>query len=317
MQISHSVTVLDGSSWRARAAEHERRAGRFADPFVRRRERGQAHPVEDFLFTYYTLKPGQFKHWHPGAGVILLDAAERTSWKFYRAATEDELLSAGLSPDDAHAHAERGDAVLVDVSQFVDKRGTALTFTREILSNTADKKAFFGCFGMHEWAMAYKSVQNNIRHDYLDLRLGAEGTDRVVESHRIHCSHFDAFRFFMPQAAPMNELQPTRESQRTLEQPACLHANMDVYKWAYKLIPLIDSALVMDCFELAWDARELDMRAAPYDLLDWGYEPIKVETPEGKAEYVRYQRELSERSVTLRRRVLSQIEGALDRAIMA
>ena len=29
---------------------------------------------------------------------------------------------------------------------------------------------------MHEWAMAYKSVQNNIRHDYLDLRLGAEGT---------------------------------------------------------------------------------------------------------------------------------------------
>ena len=205
----------------------------------------------------------------------------------------------------------------MDVPQFVDKRGTALTFTREILSNTADKKAFFGCFGMHEWAMAYKSVQNNIRHDYLDLRLGAEGTDRVVESHRIRCSHFDAFRFFMPQAAPMNELQPTREAQRTLEQPACLHANMDVYKWAYKLIPLIDSTLVMDCFELAWDARELDMRAAPYDLLDWGYEPIKVETPEGKAEYVRYQRELSERSVTLRRRVLSRVKGALDRAAVA
>lgn len=252
-----------------------------------------------------------------GAGVILLDAAERANWKFYRAATEDELLSAGLSPDDAHTHAERGDAVLVDVPQFVDKRGTALTFTREILSNTADKKAFFGCFGMHEWAMAYKSVQNNIRHDYLDLRLGAEGTDRVVESHRIRCSHFDAFRFFMPQAAPMNELQPTRETQRFMEQPACLHANMDVYKWAYKLIPLIDSALVMDCFELAWDARELDMRAAPYDLLEWGYEPIKVETPEGKAEYVRYQRELSERSVTLRRRVLSRVKGALDRAAVA
>ena len=199
----------------------------------------------------------------------------------------------------------------MDVPQFVDKRGTALTFTREILGNTADKKAFFGCFGMHEWAMAYKSVQNNIRHDYLDLRLGAEGTDRVVESHRIRCSHFDAFRFFMPQAAPMNELQPTRETQRFMEQPACLHANMDVYKWAYKLIPLIDSALVMDCFELAWDARELDMRAAPYDLLDWGYEPIKVETPEGKAEYVQHQRELSERSVALRRRLLTTINTFL------
>ncbi len=92
------LQVLDGSLWRAYAKEHERRSGRFADPFTSRRERGQAHPVEDFLFTYYTLKPGQFKRWHPGAGVILLDAAERANWKFYRAATEDELLSAGLSP---------------------------------------------------------------------------------------------------------------------------------------------------------------------------------------------------------------------------
>ena len=37
---------------------------------------------------------------------------------------------------------------------------------------------------MHEWAMAYlNQFQNNIRHDYLDLRLGAEGTTGVVESH--------------------------------------------------------------------------------------------------------------------------------------
>ena len=71
-------------------------------------------------------------------------------------------------------------------------------------------------------------------------------------------------------------------------------------KWAYKLLPLVDSTLVMDCFDLAWDARELDMRAAPHDIRDWGYEPIPVETTEGKAEYVRTQRELSERSIELR-----------------
>ena len=106
--MAEVLKVLNGPQWRTYAREHERRAGRFADPFVRRREQGQAHPVEDFLFTYYTLKPGQFKRWHPGAGVILLDAAERVSWKFYRAATEDELVLAGLSPDDAHTHAERG-----------------------------------------------------------------------------------------------------------------------------------------------------------------------------------------------------------------
>lgn len=302
------VRVLDGSRWRAEAGAHERRAGRFADPFAERRARGLAHPVHDFLFTYYTLKPGQFKRWHPGARVVLLDAAERASWKFYRPVAAAELVSAGFSPADA-ADAVRGGAVTVDVSGFVGRRGSAVGFTREILRNTADRAAFFGCFGMHEWAMAYRSVENNIRHDYLQLRLGAEGTDRVVESHRIRCSHFDAFRFFMPQAVPLNELHPSRERQRLMEQPACLHANMDVYKWAYKLLPLVDSALVMDCFELAWDVRELDMRAAPYDLRGWGYEPVAVETAAGKAEYVRFQREFSRRSVVLRRRLLEALES--------
>ena len=304
--------VMDAREWRAAAAAHEVRAGRYADPFAQRRARHEVHPVEDFLFTYYTLKPGQFKRWHPGAGVILLDAPERASWRFYRPATEQELLEAGCAPKQARAQAEAASAVTVDVTDFVERRATALAFTHEILRNTAAKKGQFGCFGMHEWAMAYKSVENNIRHDYLELRLGAEGTDRVVESHRIRCSHFDAFRFFMPQAAPMNELQPTRETQRVLEQPACLHANMDVYKWAYKLLPLVDSTLVMDCFDLAWDARELDMRAAPYEIRAWGYEPIPVETAEGKAEYVRIQRELSERSIGLRERLLEVCERYLS-----
>ena len=275
--------VMDARKWRAAQAAHEARAGRYADPFAQRRARHEVHPVEDFLFTYYTLKPGQFKRWHPGAGVILLDAPERASWRFYRPATEQELLDAGCTPQVARAQADAASAVTVDVTDFVERRATALAFTHEILRNTAAKKGQFGCFGMHEWAMAY----------------------------RIRCSHFDAFRFFMPQAAPMNELQPTRESQRFLEQPACLHANMDVYKWAYKLLPLVDSALVMDCFDLAWDARELDMRAAPYDIRDWGYEPIPVETTEGKAEYVRIQRELSERSIELRERLLQVCERYL------
>ena len=46
------------------------------------------------------------------------------------------------------------------------------------------------------------------------------------------------------------------------------------------------------------------MRAAPYEIRAWGYEPIPVETAEGKAEYVRIQRGLSERSIGLRERLL-------------
>ena len=61
---------------------------------------------------------------------------------------------------------------------------------------------------------------------------------------------------------------------------------MDLYKWAYKLLPATPSELVADCFELAVAVRELDMRASPYDLAELGYPPVRIETPAGRAEYV-------------------------------
>ena len=147
--LQTTLRMMDARQWRAAAAAHEVRAGRYADPFAQRRARHEVHPVEDFLFTYYTLKPGQFKRWHPGAGVILLDAPERASWRFYRPATEQELLEAGCTPEVARAQAEAASAVTVDVTDFVERRATALAFTHEILRNTAAKKGQFGCFGMH------------------------------------------------------------------------------------------------------------------------------------------------------------------------
>jgi hypothetical protein len=56
----------------------------------------------------------------------------------------------------------------------------------------------------------------------------------------------------------------------------------------------------MDCLQLAADARSLDMRASPYDLRDYGFEPIAVETPVGRAEYVRAQQVIAERAAPLR-----------------
>lgn len=50
---------------------------------------------------------------------------------------------------------------------------------------------------------------------------------------------------------------------------------------------------------------EAVMEASPYDLSDWGYAPVEVETPAGKAEYVRRQRGFTERSNVLRDRVVS------------
>jgi hypothetical protein len=139
----------------------------------------------------------------------------------------------------------------------------------------------------------------DIRHA-VPLRLGAEGTDAFVDSMPLRCSHFDAFRFFTEPAAPRNAHPLTRESQVANEQPGCVHANMDLYKWAFKLGPLVDSGLVADCLELAAEARELDMRASPYDLTGYGFEPISIETPAGRAEYVRLQQNVADRAAPLR-----------------
>jgi hypothetical protein len=159
--------------------------------------------------------------------------------------------------------------------------------------------------------MVYRLPQVGVRHSSWPLRLGQSQTDAVVEAHQVSCSHFDAYRFFTPDAAPRNALRPTRASQAAYEQPGCLHAGMDLYRWAMKLSPAVGSDLALDAFELARELRELDMRASPYDLRALGYEPVRIETPEGKAQYVEEQRRFSERSQALRARLVEAIDELL------
>jgi hypothetical protein len=205
----------------------------------------------------------------------------------------------------------RPDVVAVR-EQYVVSQRPLLESLRTLLSATAGRTPNFGCFGMHEWAMVYRLAEDETRHADWPLRLGPEGTDVVVESHRIACSHFDAYRFFTAPAHPLNTLSPTSADRPAFEQPACLHAGMDLYKHAFRLTPMIGSDLVADCFELARDIRELDMRAAPYDLADLGFEPIRVETAEGKQEYAAAQRGFAERGAPLRARLLAECGRLLD-----
>ncbi|WP_043648765.1 hypothetical protein [Terracoccus sp. 273MFTsu3.1] len=276
--------------WRERTAAHEARVDAATSAHLARRRDHRKHPVEDFLFTYYSFKPAQLRRWHPGAGTSLVGAARapHVDWRFYEV-------------DD--------DVVRVDVDAFTSARSDTLRFVRELLVRTAGRPARFGCFGLHEWAMVYRLDPTDVRHSGWPLRLGGPGTDAVVESHQIACSHFDAYRFFTPEAAPLNALTPTRDSQTALEQQGCLHAGMDLYKWAHKLVPAVSSDLVMDCFELARDIRTLDMRAAPYDLRELGYEPVRIETAEGKAEYAAAQRGFSVRGQALRARLVDAIDA--------
>jgi hypothetical protein len=292
--------VLSEEGWRALEHEHHARVDALtADHQARVRQR-EKHPVEDFLFTYYSHRPAQLRRWHPGADVVLLGerARDRLDRRWYR-----ELET------EVDGRSVRG--VGVDVAAFVEHRGDVVRFVRDLVAATADRPVHLGCFGMHEWAMVYGMAEGEQRHESWPLRLGHAGTDAVVESRPIRCSHYDAFRFFTDRARPLNALQPSRSRQVELEQPGCLHAGMDLYKWAYKLSPLTSSALVLRCFELAREIRALDMRASPYDLTALGLEPVPIETQRGRAEYVARQRAFARRARPLRETLVAVCEGAL------
>ena len=281
--------VLHPAEWQPLRDRHQARVEPWVAPHLRRRQGGRAHPVEDFLFTYYSYRPAALQRWHPGAGAVLIGAEEYADLKGY---------------------ADVAGGVGVTLEHVASQR-PLLESVRALLSATEGRPANFGCFGMHEWAMVYRLEPGQVRHSAWPLRLGTSGTDEVVESHRIGCSHFDAFRFFTDAARPLNTLQPGRDDRVAFEQPACLHAGMDLYKHAFRLSPMVPSELVADCFELARDIRVLDMRASPYDLSELGYEPVAVETAEGKQEYVAAQRGFAERGAPLRRRLLDEVERLL------
>ncbi|MDA2893477.1 3-methyladenine DNA glycosylase [Mycolicibacterium sp. BiH015] len=280
------------SQWHALAQAHRRRADELLAPHVQRRRTGEPHPVFDFLFTYYTLRPRQLRVWHPGWGVRL-DGPGADAY----------LQRAG------YVRADGG--VTVGAEYLAARLGTVI-FIADLLDATASRPARYNCFGLHEWAMVYRAP--GVRHTQVPLRLGRLGTDAVVESMPLRCSHFDAYRFFTAPAAERNSQTLTRQTQRSFEQPGCVHAGMDLYKWAFKLGPLIESGLVLDCLELAADARVLDMRASPYDLSDYGFSPIAVETPGGRREYAHAQEAISRRAAPLRARLLERCATLRDAA---
>lgn len=284
--------VLDEAAWQRREAAHRERITRWTGPHRERTAAGESHPVLDFLFTYYSERPSRLERWSPGAGVVLTGPSAA---KF--------LTRSGF--------VRTADGVTVDLARLTGGRRRTVEFVHALLSATASRPPRLNCFGLHEWAMVYRQSAADVRHASWPLRLGRDGTDAVVEAHQIRCGHYDAFRFFTPDAVPRNGFQPRREDQVRLEQPGCLHAGMDLYKWCYKLSPFVPAELVADCFELAVRIRELDMRASPYDLSALGYAPVPIETPAGRAEYTRLQADFARRAAPLRDRLIEHTSRLL------
>ena len=292
MQISDPTLILPEADWLERRRVHEERVSAWTAPHQARTSRGEKHPVYDFLFEYYRFRPSWLRRWHPGPDVVLQGEAARghLRWPEYH---------------------EVGGGVALNPAALEPRRRESLSWLVNLLRLTAERPPQFACFGLHEWAMVYRQTPAEVRHNAWPLRFPPDELARIVEAQPIRCSHYDAFRFFTGPAQPLNRLQPTRAEAPAFEQRGCLHANMDLYKWAFKFAPFTPSELVADCFALARDIRELDMRASPYDLAKLGFPPVRIETPEGRAEYESHQRAFAERSQPLRARLLAVGERLL------
>lgn len=269
------------TDWMPLAQAHQQRVDRYIVPHLARRTQGISHAVVDFLFEYYPYSPAKLRAWHPGIGIGLEGPV--------------------LSEHQRNPYQEVDGLWIANVDDRVRPR---LELVIRLLEGTMSRPAQLNCFGLHEWAMVYRS--DDVRHN-VPLRISSNEIEDTVERMGLRCTHIDAYRFFTESATPLNAVTPTRETQPDLEQPGCVHATMDLYKYAMWFQPWVGSELVADCFDLAFSARTLDMAASPYDVREFGIDPVPVETIEGRAHYALRQRQLTDEAQPLRLRLIDSL----------
>lgn len=289
---------LSIETWTARAQRHSDQISPWSDAFVKRKGLGQKHPVHDFLFTYYSCSPKKLKQWVPSFNETLVMTPEirgQHPWLAnYWFKLDHNILS-------------------LDPEKLQDNVKGLATFTAELCRNIMNRPPRFGCFGLHEWAMVYKMPQEQIRHQKTPLRLSPNELANFVESQKVCCTHYDAYRFFTNEAKPLNTFNPTLDTRLEMEQGGCIHANMDLYKWATKLWPWVGSDFIAKTFFHAVECREIDMRASPYDFTDIGFQPICIETEEGRKQYQQEQLDLATKAMPLRKELLDLCEQLLQK----
>lgn len=284
-----TIQILSSNVWHQLRDDHKEKVLPWITPRLERRSRHESHPVDDFLFEYYPISTNKLLNWHPGFGTSL-EATEIES---------EEFPSGSYKFVDNKIHLR---------SEWLIKNQEAAISLIEFLTKTQERSIRSGCFGLHEWAMVLGT--EDVRHEKWPLRLSQEQIRATIDEVGLRCTHFDAFRFFAPVAVPLNPLQLTPVDRNEVEQPGCLHANMDLYKYAQRFAPIVGSEIVRSTFALAKDIRTVDMQTAPYDLANLGVIPIPVETQSGRDEFAKLQIGFAQRAQTLRTELIESLKSA-------
>ena len=189
---------------------------------------------------------------------------------------------------------------------------------RSILQQTLNGEPILHCYGLHEWAMQYQpdgapTPPSGKYQAHLPLLVSRKVFNDTVERKGVSCTHVDALRFFASDALPLNKFGGPleRSDQIKLEQPACVHAHMDLLKIALKLNPFGDSILLQRVLQVALEARKMDVAASPYDASEYGLGVIAIDTPEGRAEYRKQQKSLMYRVEPVRQALLNSYNNFL------
>lgn len=306
------MPILRRTDWLEASQRHIQRvsslleAGRDAKGGLR-----EDHPVFNFLRSYYFVRTAndikkKLLRWSPGALALL--APER----YLPAKTISESLP-GLDLEVVEDNAGLSFARVRMTKASFDN----LRFSQGVLEATTTNAPILNCYGMHEWAMLYQEPNEEepfaTKFQSLPRRVSQGTINETVRSQKVNCSHFDAMRFFAPSAKPYSKFDGlTREGSFTSENPACLHAQMDLLRHALKLGPLLSGEILVECLEIALEARSFDVAASPYDASQFGLESIPVETSEGRALYKSRQIQLAQRARPLRKALLDIIQTTLE-----
>lgn len=278
------MRILTIESWKSLCMKHRSRVkdllgGKYYDRNIHDR-----HPIYNFIFNYYRFRPHRtLELYSPGVGVAL------SSSSFHH--LEKELYL----PSDKYLSTLKENYIKIDpVKSLNESSIQRIKNILTLLEMVQNRKPSFSCFGVHEFAMLHSGARHSYYQKNLKLRMTQDQIDRVVERAPIACTHFDATRHFPKSASKRCKVKTSPKQRIENEQAGCVHTNLDLFKHSLRLWPFASSELVADALELAIHARELDMRASPYDLKStpnlelnrkFDFTPVLIETESGRAEF--------------------------------